>query len=369
MGRTRGRWRAGTVVLAASLLACAGLAIPAASGATVGIVPGPVKPLPVDVDPSALACPPGAAVVSATCYVMASTNTASDLLPVVDGTPKAPAIPLPGGIDVACLSTTTCLVVGVAGSEGSLQWIVNGHLVKTVALKNSSYLNGVGCGATTCFVVGEVSGPETSSGTITYGVVAEVTEAESAPAAFRVAGTAGLNAVTCASTATCYAVGETKEGTGGVGAIIPFTRGKLGGRVLAAGTDSLYRISCGSPTTCWTTGSTYSAKAGVTTAIVPIVKGKPGAKRAGPENGGSLGCISAVTCFLATGTSQYGKGEVDELANGAVVKSLVLSSFAYGALTSIVCPTATACLTTGATGFHNPGADYFYTGAVITLHV
>jgi hypothetical protein len=369
MNVTCGRWRAGVVVLATSLLASAGLAIPQASAATIGITPGAVKVLPAHVDPTTLACLPGRAVVSSTCLLMGSTSTASLLLPITDGNPKTPAVPLSGGVDEACLSVTTCIVVGVSANVGSLQWIVNGHVAKVVALKNSSYLNGVACGATTCFVVGEVSGPVTSTGTITYGVVADVTEAESAPSAVKVAGLAGLNAVTCASATTCYAVGETKSGTSGVGAVVPLTRGRPGGRVLAAGTDSLDRISCGSATTCWTTGYSYSAKAGVTTAIVPIVKGRPGAKHVGPENGGSIACIDAVTCFFASATSQYGKGEVDELSNGAVIKSVVLPAFAYGSLTSIACPTATACLATGATGFHNPGANYFYTGGVVTLHI
>lgn len=369
MNVTVGRWRAGAVVLATSLLASAGLAIPQASGASTGIVPGAVKTLPAHVDPTTLACPPGKAVVSSTCFVMGSTSTASLLLPVTDGNPKAPAVPLTGGIDEACLSSTTCIVVGVSGTVGSLQWIVNGHVAKVVALKNSSYLNGVACGATTCFVVGEVSGPVTPSGTITYGIVADVTEAESAPSAVKVPGVAGLDAVTCASATTCYAVGETKSGPGGTAAVVPLTRGRPGGRVLSAGSDSLSRISCGSATTCWATGTSYSPKTGVTTSIVPIVKGRPGARHVGPEVGGAIACINAVTCFFASATSQYGKGVVDELVNGAVVKSLVLPAFAYGSLTSIVCPTATACLATGATGFHNPGANYFYTGGVVTLHV
>jgi hypothetical protein len=308
-------------------------------------------------------------VVSSTCYVMGTTSTTTMVLPVADGTPKAPAATLAAGIDEACLNATTCVVVGANTTEGVLEWMVNGHLAKVVDLRNSSYLNGVACGATTCFVVGDVNGPVTGAGTITYGVIADVTEAETSPAAVRVGGVAGLNAVTCASATTCYAVGETKEGTGGVAALIAITRGRPGGRVLSAGSDAFDRISCGSPTTCWTTGTAYSAKTGVTTAIVPIVKGKPGGKHVGPENGGSIACINAVTCFFASSTSQYGKGVVDELTNGKVVKSLELPAFAYGTLSSIVCPTATACLATGATGFHNPGPSYFYTGAVVTLHV
>lgn len=364
MDRNRGHARAGAYVLLASLLALGAASLPA-SAATVGIVPGPVKALPVHVDPTTLACPSGKPVVSATCLLMGSTSTSTLLLPVAAGTPKAPTATLTGGVDVACMSTTTCVVAGVSGSHGILQWIVNGHVAKTVTLKNSSYLNGVACGATTCFVVGEVAG----TGSTTYGVLADVTEAQSAPQATKVAGVATLNAVACASATSCYAVGQTKSGVSGVAAVVPLTRGKAGARALSAGSDSLNRISCGSATTCWATGTSYSAKTGVTTSIVPIVNGKPGGRRTGPSNGGTIGCISATTCFFGSATSQYGKGVVDELVNGKVAKSLELPKFAYGALTSIVCPTATACLATGATGFHNPGSSYFYTGAVVILHV
>lgn len=365
MNRNRGRVRANAFVLFASLLALGGAASLPASAATVGIVPGPVKALPVHVDPSTLACPPGKPVVSTTCFLMGSTSTTTLVVPIVGGTPRTPAVTLSGGVDIACMSTTTCLSVGVSSNQGNLQWIVNGHVAKTVALKNSSYLNGVTCGLTACIVVGEVAG----TGSTTYGVLAVVTEAASAPQATRVAGLASLYAVACASPTTCYAVGQTRSGTSGVGAVVPVIRGHVGGRSLAAGSDSLDRIACGAATTCWATGTSFSAKTGVTTSVVPIVNGKPGARRVGPTNGGAIGCINAATCFFASATSQYGKGVVDELASGKVVKSLELPKFAYGTLTSVVCPTPTACLVTGATGFHNPGSNYFYTGAVVTLHV
>lgn len=366
---TRGtRWLSGgACVLTVVVALGGGVAASAEPAATVGISVGAVKAIPEHVDPSAVACPPGTAVASSTCFVLGSTSSSSLLNPVVDGTPKAPAITVTGGTSVACMSGT-CLEVGVStAGKGVLQWVTGGHLKKTVVLKNSSYLHGVACGTTTCVVVGEVYGTPTKNGTPTYGVAASVSEAQSAPSATRVGGVADLDAVACASPTACYAVGSTTGTTTGEAVVVPVTDGKIGARTLAKGSDAFDAISCGTTTSCWATGTTFSAKAGVTSTVVAISKGKPGATRAGPENGSAIACIDASTCFFASATSQYGKGEVDELSSGKVVKTVVLPKFDYGTLTGIVCPTSTSCLVTGATGFHNPGPNYFYTGAVVTL--
>lgn len=330
---------------------------------------GAVKAIPGRVDPTALGCPAGKPLATSTCMVVGSNSSSSVANRVVHENPVA-GTDIAGGVAVACLSTTVCVVVGSSNSEqGTLQWLTNGVVTKTVVLRNSSYLEGVTCGVSTCIVVGELYGTPTSQGTPTYGVAADVTEAQSSPGATRVAGTAVLSAVSCATSTSCYAVGSTTGSTNGVGVVIPVTKGHLGARKLAKGTDALTRISCGSPTTCWATGTSYSAHAGVLEEIVPVVNGAPGGVHKGPEYGSAIGCVSATTCFFASGTSQYGKGEVDELSSGKVIKSLVIAKFAYGSLSDITCPTTTSCLVTGATGFHNPGAGYYYTGAVATLSV
>lgn len=370
MGRQH-RWMGwGACSLAGALLALGGAIAAPASAATIPITVGAVKTIAGNVDPTSLACPAGKSVTATTCEVLGSTSTASTATAVTNSNPKSPAVNLLGGTAVGCISATTCVVVGASSGEvGQLQWIVNGHVAKTVLLHKSSYLNGVTCGINSCIVVGELYGPVTKNGTVTYGVIAQVTEAQSAPTATRVAGVASLQAVACASPTSCYAVGSTTGTTTGVAVIVPFSKGKPGARVLAGGSDALDRISCGTATSCWATGTNYSAKTGVKTSIVPITKGKPGARLYGPENGGAIACINAVTCFFASGTSQYGKGVVDELTNGKVVRSVTIAKFAYGTLSAISCPTASACLATGATGFHNPGPNYYYTGAVVTLHI
>jgi hypothetical protein len=361
--------RTGSCALAAALTALAFTASPFASAATTPLVPGAVKTIPGKVDPTAVACPPGAAVAATTCDVLGSTSTSNQVNQVTDSNPK-PGVVVAGGGDVACMTATTCLVVGESSQQkGTLIWLKNGHVSKSVALKNSSYLLGATCTTTTCIVTGEVYGKPTKTGTPTFGVIAVVAESQSSPTAVRVAGVGVVNAVACASPTSCYAVGSTTGTTTGVAVLVPVTHGRIGARRLVSGSDALDRISCGTALSCWATGTAYSAHAGVTTVIFPVTNGKAGTKVAGPPIGGAISCISATTCFFASGTSQYGKGKVDELSNGRVVRSVVIPKFAYGSLSSIVCPTATACLATGATGFHNPGPSYYYTGAVVTLHV
>jgi hypothetical protein len=107
----------------------------------------------------------------------------------------------------------------------------------------------------------------------------------------------------------------------------------------------------------------------VTSALVLVSHGVPGGRRVGPKLGGALACVDATTCLYASGSSTYGKGEVLELSSGKVVRTLVLAKFAYGALSGVACPTATSCIATGATGFHNPGPGYYYTGALVTLRL
>jgi hypothetical protein len=359
--------RAGAGAVLAMLLAAAPL-VPSFA-ATPNIAAGPVRAIPGHLDPTALGCPGAVVVTKSTCLVFGSTSTASAENRVVHGNPGAGA-PLTGGLDVACISETTCLIVGSSTSEtGTLQWTTNGHVTKTVTLRGSSYLQGVECGVTTCLVVGDLYGVPTNSGTPTYAVEAFVTEAEGAPVAHKVPGVASLYDAACESSTSCFAVGSTTGTTTGVGVVVPITRGVLGARELAPGTDTLNHIACGAATACWMTGSSYSAKSGITTAIVELSHGHPGGRRGGPDFGSAIACVSATTCLFASATSQYGKGEVVELVNGKVVKTLVLPAFAYGPLSDVACPTATTCLATGPTGFHNPGANYFYTGGVVTLDI
>jgi hypothetical protein len=364
--RSSRRIGVGAVALVTVLLAAPALP---SSATTPGVSAGPVKAVPGHLDPTAVGCPSAVAVAGSTCVVVGTTSTASAISRVVHGNPGAGSA-IVGGTAVACLSQTTCLVVGSSTTQtGTLQWTTNGHVTKTVTLRNSSYLQGVECGITTCLVVGELYGTPTKAGTPTYGVESFVTEAEASPAATKVPGVAVLYGAACETSTSCFAVGSTTGTTNGVAAVVPITKGRLGGRLLAPGSDSLNHISCGSATTCWMTGTAYTAKTGVTTSIVGLSHGHPAGRRAGPEIGSSIACVSATTCLFASATSQYGKGEVDELVNGKVVKALVLPKFAYGSLSGITCPTATTCLATGATGFHNPGPGYFYTGAVVTLQI
>jgi hypothetical protein len=357
--------RAGAGAVLTALLVAAPL-VPS-FGATANVTAGPFRAIPGHIDPTAIGCPASVAVAKSTCLVLGSTSTASAANRVVRGNPAA-GTSLTGGLDVACLNQTTCLIVGSSLSQtGSLQWTTNGHVTKTATLGNSSYLQGVECGVTTCLVVGDLYGVPTNSGTPTYAVEAFVTEAEKSPVATRVPGVASLYDAACETSTSCFAVGSTTGTTTGVGVVVPITRGVVGGRGLVPGSDSLDHIACGATTTCWMTGTSFSAKTGITTAIVELSHGHPVGRRSGPEFGSAIACVSATTCLFASASSQYGKGEVDELVNGKVVKALVLPSFVYGALSDIACPTPTACLATGPTGFHNPGASYFYTGGVVTL--
>jgi hypothetical protein len=226
------------LVAGATLLAPLALCVASASATTPGVVAGPVRALPGHLDPSQVACAPGAAVLTSTCVDLASTSSTTSLVTVVRGVPKASPTSVPDGVDVACMSATTCLVVGTStSSKGSLEWISHGHLAKTVTLRNSSYLNGVACTATACVVVGELYGKVTASGTTTYGVAAVVREAQSSPAATKVGGVAALDGAACASPTSCVAVGTTETtSASGLGVVVPITSGHVGGRRMTAGT-------------------------------------------------------------------------------------------------------------------------------------
>jgi hypothetical protein len=98
---------------------------------------------------------------------------------------------------------------------------------------------------------------------------------------------------------------------------------------------------------------------------------------AGTANGpASLSCVNASTCYAGDGTSQYGYGQVDKLVNGRVTASVVVPksrqkslTFHSGSLTGISCPTIASCLAAGPTAFYNPGVNYYYTSATVSLGV
>jgi len=351
----------GAAVLAAAVVV--GLPAPAALAGPAKVKASAVRAFPGHIDPTSLACPPGVAVAEATCYALDSDT--GMLAPIVKGTPHADSIPATGGTAVACASSTTCAVSGVSGTTGTLEWIVNGKATKTVTVTGSSYLYGVACEtATTCLVVGERYGK--SSGT-SSGVFAVVNESASSATATKVKGAAVLEGITCPTSNVCLAVGTTKNSTNGLGIVVRIVGGKVGAKKTAAGTDALAAISCGSAATCWATGTTSSPSKGITIVVEHIKQHIPVGAVAGPKYGEAIACVSASVCLFGTATGTYGTGQVDVLKNGKVVQTLTLSGFKYGVVSAFSCPTSSSCMAAAATGFHNPGPGYYYTGGVATV--
>jgi hypothetical protein len=350
---------AGVVVFVSAALTIS--AEPAFSAMSV-VATGPVHTIPGLGEPIGVACPPGLPVAKATCYVLDSQTT-EFLVPVVHGRPTASTIALHGGIAISCPSATTCAVAEVSHTQGELAWVVNGAVTKTEPVVGSSYLYGVACEtAATCVVVGERYGPSSTS----VAVVADVSASKSTASAQVVGGLAALDSVDCPSSTACVAVGTTKVGTSGVGAVVSVLAGKASAPRLVAGTDGLNKVSCGSATSCWARGTEFSESKGITVGLVDITSGVPGAKVAGPENAGDIACYSAGGCLFGSATSTYGTGQVISLVAGKTAQVLTLPGFKYGALSGIACPTAVSCLVTGATTFHVPGKWY---GGVSALKI
>ena len=225
---------------------------------------------------------------------------------------------------VSCVTTRSCVAVGTSVSGiGDLRMLVetwNGakwtdHVVPVSA---GVYLNvnSVSCvSATRCVLAGESETPKGSS--VTMGVLLAswngktITQMKAPLPAGTGAGTPLVTGVSCASAASCVAVGAVLGGSGNSG--FGFTETWNGKAWTVAKVASpkgitlsfLFGVSCPAAHTCIAVGAAGTAKSGSATAM--SYNGKAWSRQAvpGPGKGKSdafesVSCLSAANC-VATG--------------------------------------------------------------------
>ena len=290
---------------------------------------------------SGLACPRGHAVTNTNCVVALTTkgsNASMGISMVHNGIPGAARAQDPGGLYVSCPSTTTCVL---SGSDQSLQWIVNGQPAGSADITGMDTVGALACiSTTTCLVLGQSYGPNFTF-LSEYALVTKGTTAT----AHHISGVGELQSVSCETVHKCVAVGATTGSNNGRGVVVTITDGKAGTVHKVSGTWTVGGVSCGSSVTCQAVTETYSAAAHAQkSSLIVISNGVPGKLKPMSTSYGGLACWSGSDC-LGLG----GHGGMARIHNGVVVSHSTTSKLV--GFSGFSCPTYARCLVAGsATG-------------------
>jgi phosphatidylinositol-3-phosphatase len=211
---------------------------------------------------------------------------------------------------VSCTTAQVCYAVGLATSdldEAVLVRLVSGRPDAVTDLPAFIGLYGIACpGKSTCYAVGyDNSGDAGAVTTITNGHA-------SAPAEVPNDGnTPWLNAISCPTSAKCYAAGLVNY----VPAIVPITSGKPGKAVNIAKAWYLNGIDCFTVGHCVAVGENTTEQ-GIVAALTGASSTTTVVK--GTEYLYGVGCVSAGTCLLAGASSV----SAHDFGNGVLVPDL-----------------------------------------------
>ena len=270
---------------------------------------------------------------------------------------------------VACPTSTTCIAVGSDGSGGAAVTETNGTFQPVVNLTSptgydpTEYLDGISCPtASTCLAVGEgftVGGTpvpvvtQASNGTFGPASVLRLpSNADSTKESY-------LDAIACANTTTCLAVGTYTNTNGTIQAMeAPAKNGEFGQGVPVT-------LACGAAANCWNlTGiacpsATKCIAVGLGGAIVNFSNGiERSISLALPPRGGdvqnlpnlnSIACESVNHCF-AFGTFGASSGKISgmavEITNGIFTDSSQIALPPNAADQPLFDAGGTACVST-----------------------
>ncbi len=286
----------------------------------------------------------------------------------VQTTPNATAATGDRLIGVACTASTSCVAVGAAstattvrplaeawnGATWSLQTPANPAASVSAALVATSCASATSCTAVGTYSVGGTNVPltEARSGTSWTDQSTPTPSGEMA---------SELDGVSCASSASCVAVGRT-ENKSGVVAMSESWNGSSWSLLPTANPVSgslatLYAVSCPTSTTCVAVGS-YTNTSNVTVPISEVWNGsswslKTAAIPSG-SNGTSLLSIACTASNSCTAVGYYfGAAGIDTVAeswNGTswtVRSTPALSGSSFAQLDSVACTAANTCESVG----------------------
>ena len=274
---------------------------------------------------------------------------------------------------VSCTSATFCMAVGTDSYATTLIESWNGSVWSVVPSPSPSgdgnSLDAVSClSATDCVAVGSTGGNTTFSQTFVESWDGSTWSVTSTPAP--VYDNNSLQGVSCASSTSCMAVGETMQCTLTQGV---FSCGSTQQMLVESwngtswsidttpdenGTDFLDSVSCVSSTSCVGLGNSLNTSTGVSEGLVDSWNGTNWTETHGPNLGtfgGSLfsvSCLSASDC-LGVGTTPNSRGGFPQpLAvswNGSalsIVPSAIPNS-GLGTFRAVSCVDATFCAAVG----------------------
>ncbi len=161
-----------------------------------------------------------------------------------------------------------------------------------------------------------------------------------------VPGTQQLNAVACATSANCLAVGV----SGSNGVVVPITNGVPGAPQVVSGTNGLTGVACSDATTCVAVGSVVQPNRTSNAVVVPITITNAGLvvgavqTISNVEGLNSVACSSTTSC-VAVGSSSF-QGVVVPITNGAAGAAQFIADD-DGGLTGVACYGPTACVAVG----------------------
>ena len=162
-----------------------------------------------------------------------------------------------------------------------------------------------------------------------------------------------LEALTCVSPTSCFAVGRRTSLFEGL--LVPITNGVVGTPQAVPGTRILYGVACGSATSCVAVGLDFAGSFPPGTAVVvPITGGIAGPPQHLP---GAMvlrhvTCPSATSCF-AIGRTNDVQGVLVPITNGVAGPTQVVAGTDY--LNDIACPSPSACVVAGGLSFATGG--------------
>jgi photosystem II stability/assembly factor-like uncharacterized protein len=151
-----------------------------------------------------------------------------------------------------------------------------------------------------------------------------------------------LNAVTCPSSTSCYAVGG-GSGTGGSASIIASTDGGSTWSLTYSAPDSLLKtVACSDATRCIAVGATDGYKHAL--AVYTIDGGRQWARGALP---GTVSFLSSVACPSATSCLAVGNHTVLRSTDGGGAWTTAPVPAGLNGITTLACPASTVCFAAG----------------------
>ncbi|HEX3899006.1 MAG TPA: hypothetical protein VHW74_07520 [Mycobacteriales bacterium] len=306
--------------------------VPGSAGAAgSGISVGAAKPIPHALTLFDLSCPPGHAVTHSTCGVALQTDFNPYGISLIhDGVPGPARVVPPNGIAIDCPTRSIC----VLADRGGVGWVVNGQSAGIIALGGMDVLNAIACPSISrCIAVGN-----SGYGNKQHAVFAILSRGEEFSNARKIAGATFLNAIACRG-GHCEAVGDVGQANQTQHAVVvPFVNDVPKKVHVASALSTLANVSCGSSSSCYAVGNSLQKGAQVAY-VLPIAGGRP---RKPLRDGAG---VTALSCWTATDCLGINNQSAARLHGGKVVATKRVK--VPSPVQHVSCPTATGCLVSG----------------------